>query len=113
MVAAGRETRKLKVAINAPAQVEPEKRMVAKIKVDNLGGKKAMVTVSAVDVGTSISPFPKHQIRLISSSANIASAQNSSDLHGVDQSVLISGRQTNGGWTGKRDTKSTPEAGSW
>ena len=26
-----RETRKLKVAINAPAQVEPEKRMVAKL----------------------------------------------------------------------------------
>ena len=46
-----RETRQLKVSVNAPAQVEPEKRMVAKVKVDGAAGKAAMVTISAVDVG--------------------------------------------------------------
>lgn len=45
------ETQKLKVAIQAPNQVEPEKRIVAKIKVDGMAGQNAMVTLSAVDVG--------------------------------------------------------------
>ena len=59
-----------------------------KIKVDNLGGKKAMVTVSAVDVGI-LNITNKHQIRLISSSANIASAQNSAICMRRRSSVLM------------------------
>lgn len=46
-----RENRKLKVSINAPKEVEPDRRVMTKIKVDGAEGKVAMVTVSAVDVG--------------------------------------------------------------
>ena len=46
-----RDTRKLKVSIKAPKEIEPDKKMTTKIKVDGANGKIAMVTVSAVDVG--------------------------------------------------------------
>ena len=106
-----REARKLKVKVNVPAQIEPEKRMVAKVKVENAGGKKAMVTVSAVDVGIlnitnfkTPDPFDfffgKHRF-----------GAELSDLYGklierLDGSI---GKIKWGGDAGKRDTKSMPK----
>ena len=49
-----REDRQLKVALSAPAKVEPEKRTLVKVKVEGLagpGGQSGIVTLSAVDVG--------------------------------------------------------------
>jgi uncharacterized protein YfaS (alpha-2-macroglobulin family) len=46
-----REDRQLKVALMAPAKVEPEKRATVKVKVDGLAGQTGIVTLSAVDVG--------------------------------------------------------------
>jgi alpha-2-macroglobulin len=46
-----RDDRKLKVAITAPAKVQPEKRASVKVKADGLAGQAALVTLSAVDVG--------------------------------------------------------------
>ena len=46
-----RTERQLKVSLTAPNQVEPDKKMTTKIKVEGAAGKTAMVTLSAVDVG--------------------------------------------------------------
>jgi alpha-2-macroglobulin len=46
-----REDRQLKVALQAPAKVLPEKRATVKIKVDGLAGQSGFVTLSAVDAG--------------------------------------------------------------
>ncbi|MES2899075.1 MAG: alpha-2-macroglobulin [Pseudomonadota bacterium] len=46
-----RAARQLAVTLSAPAQVEPEKRATAKIRVANAANKRVMVTLSAVDAG--------------------------------------------------------------
>jgi uncharacterized protein YfaS (alpha-2-macroglobulin family) len=46
-----RDDRQLKVTLQAPAKVLPEKRALVKVKVDGLANQTGMVTVSAVDVG--------------------------------------------------------------
>lgn len=46
-----RDERKLKVTLNAPADAQPERRVLTKIKVDGAAGKRALVTLSAVDTG--------------------------------------------------------------
>jgi uncharacterized protein YfaS (alpha-2-macroglobulin family) len=46
-----REDRKLKVALEAPAKTVPSTTLPVKVKVPQLAGKQAIVTVSAVDVG--------------------------------------------------------------
>ncbi|MBI1834718.1 MAG: alpha-2-macroglobulin family protein, partial [Burkholderiales bacterium] len=106
-----RDARKLKVALNAPAQVEPEKRMIAKIKVDNAAGKKAMITVSAVDLGilniTSFKTpdpfdffFGKHRY-----------GAELSDIYGklIERMDGTPGKIKWGGDAAKRDTKSMPK----
>jgi alpha-2-macroglobulin len=105
-----REARKLNVAINAPNQVEPDKRMVAKIKVDGAAGKSAMVTLSAVDVGilniTSFKTpdpfdffFGKHRY-----------SPELTDIYGklIERMDGIAGKLKWGGDAGKRDSKSMP-----
>lgn len=106
-----RDARKLKVALTAPAQVEPEKRMTTKIKVDNAAGKKAMITVSAVDLGIlnitnfkTPDPFDfffgKHRF-----GAEI------SDIYGklIERMDGTPGKIKWGGDAAKRDTKSMPK----
>jgi alpha-2-macroglobulin len=106
-----RESRKLNVKITAPAQVEPEKRMIAKVKVDSAAGKTAMVTVSAVDVGilniTSFKTpdpfdffFGKHRF-----------GAELSDIYGklIERMDGTPGKIKWGGDAGKRDTKSMPK----
>jgi uncharacterized protein YfaS (alpha-2-macroglobulin family) len=46
-----RSERKIEVAIEAPAQMKPETELPVTVKAPALAGKKAYVTVSAVDVG--------------------------------------------------------------
>lgn len=46
-----REDRRLKVALDAPAKVEPETKTTVKVKVDGATGQAAWVTLSAVDQG--------------------------------------------------------------
>lgn len=46
-----REDRRLKVALDAPAKVEPETNTTVKVKVDGAAGQSAWVTLSAVDQG--------------------------------------------------------------
>jgi alpha-2-macroglobulin len=106
-----RESRKLNVKITAPAQVEPEKRIVARVKVDGAAGKSAMVTVSAVDVGilniTSFKTpdpfdffFGKHRF-----------GAELSDIYGklIERMDGTPGNIKWGGDAGKRDTKSMPK----
>ncbi|MES2322639.1 MAG: alpha-2-macroglobulin [Pseudomonadota bacterium] len=106
-----RDTRKLKVSVSAPAQVEPEKRMVAKVKVDNAANKRVMVTLSAVDVGIlNITSFPtpdpfdfffgKHRF-----------GPELSDIYGklIERMDGAPGTLKWGGDAGKRDTKSMPK----
>ncbi|HEV2608334.1 MAG TPA: alpha-2-macroglobulin, partial [Xanthomonadaceae bacterium] len=55
----GRTDRELKVALSVPAQMLPERQLPVAIKVPQLAGKQAYVTVSAVDVGIlNITRFP-------------------------------------------------------
>ncbi len=106
-----RDSRKLKVSITAPAQVVPEKRMIAKVKVDGAAGKTAMVTVSAVDVGIlnitnfkTPDPFDfffgKHRF-----------GAELSDIYGklIERMDGTPGKIKWGGDAGKRDTKSMPK----
>lgn len=106
-----RETRKLKVSVTAPAQVEPEKRMVARVKVDGAAGKTAKVTVSAVDVGilniTSFKTpdpfdffFGKHRF-----------GAELSDMYGkiIERMDGTPGKIKWGGDASKRDTQSMPK----
>ncbi len=106
-----REARKLKVAIKAPNRVAPEKRMVAKIKVDGAAGKAAMVTVSAVDVGIlnitrfkTPDPFDfffgKHRY-----------GAELSDIYGklIERMDGTPGRLKWGGDAGMRDSRSMPK----
>ncbi|WP_256079577.1 alpha-2-macroglobulin [Massilia sp. YIM B04103] len=106
-----RESRKLKVSLAAPTQVVPDKRMVAKVKVDGAAGKAAMVTLSAVDVGilniTSFkSPDPfdfffgKHRF-----------GAELSDIYGklIERMDGTPGKIKWGGDAGKRDTRSMPK----
>lgn len=54
-----REDRRLKVALDAPAKVEPETKTTVKVKVDGAAGQAAWVTLSAVDQGIlNITKFP-------------------------------------------------------
>ncbi len=46
-----RDDRRLKVALDAPAKVEPETKTTVKVKVDGATGQAAWVTLSAVDQG--------------------------------------------------------------
>lgn len=105
-----REDRKLKVALEAPAKTQPSTTLPVKIKVPQLAGKPAIVTVSAVDVGilniTNFKTpdpadffFGKHRY-----GADIL------DLYGrliekMDGNVA---QQRFGGDAGKRDTQSMP-----
>jgi uncharacterized protein YfaS (alpha-2-macroglobulin family) len=106
-----REARKLKVSLTAPQQVVPDKRMIAKVKVDGAAGKSAMVTVSAVDVGilniTSFkSPDPfdfffgKHRF-----------GAELTDIYGklIERMDGTPGKIKWGGDAGKRDTQSMPK----
>ena len=106
-----REARKLKVAVTAPAQVEPEKRAVAKVKVDGAAGKRVLVTLSAVDVGilniTSFATpdpfdffFGKHRF-----------GPELSDIYGklIERLDGAPGKLKWGGDAGKRDTRSMPK----
>jgi alpha-2-macroglobulin len=106
-----REMRKLKVSVTAPAQVEPEKRMVARIKVDNAAGKRVMVTLSAVDAGilnitgfASPDPFDfffgKHRF-----------GPELTDIYGklIERMDGTPGKIKWGGDAGKRDTRSMPK----
>ncbi|RZJ13203.1 MAG: alpha-2-macroglobulin family protein [Rubrivivax sp.] len=105
-----REDRKLKVALEAPAKTVPSTALPIKVKVPQLAGKQAIVTVSAVDVGilniTNFKTpdpadffFGKHRY-----GADIL------DLYGrliekMDGNVA---QQRFGGDAGKRDTQSMP-----
>jgi alpha-2-macroglobulin len=106
-----RESRKLKVSVTAPARVEPEKRMLAHVKVDGAAGKTAMVTVSAVDVGilniTSFKTpdpfdffFGKHRF-----------GAELSDIYGklIERMDGTPGKLKWGGDAGMRDTRSMPK----
>lgn len=54
-----RTERQLKVALQAPAKVLPEKRATVRVKAEGLSGQAALVTLSAVDVGIlNITRFP-------------------------------------------------------
>ena len=60
-----REDRRLKLRLEAPAKVQPERQATVKVKVEGLAGKPAMLTLSAVDVGilnitSYASPDPFH-----------------------------------------------------
>ncbi|WP_298232272.1 alpha-2-macroglobulin [uncultured Azohydromonas sp.] len=46
-----RQERQLKVALQAPAKVLPEKRATVRVKAEGLSGQAALVTLHAVDVG--------------------------------------------------------------
>ncbi len=105
-----REDRKLKVALEAPAKTVPSTALPVRVKVPQLAGKAAIVTVSAVDVGIlnitnykTPDPvdffFGKHRY-----GADIL------DLYGrliekMDGNVA---QQRFGGDAGKRDTQSMP-----
>ncbi|MGO4377183.1 alpha-2-macroglobulin [Pseudoduganella sp. RAF19] len=106
-----RSARKLKVSLTAPPQVEPEKHMTVKVKVDGAAGKAAMVTVSAVDVGilniTSFKTpdpfdffFGKHRF-----------GPELSDIYGklIERMDGTPGKIKWGGDAGKRDTRSMPK----
>jgi len=106
-----RTARKLKVSLTAPAQVEPEKRMSVKVKVDGAAGKAAMVTLSAVDVGIlnitnfkTPDPFDfffgKHRF-----------GPELSDIYGklIERMDGTPGKIKWGGDAGKRDTRSMPK----
>ncbi|MDB5813680.1 MAG: alpha-2-macroglobulin [Rhodocyclales bacterium] len=106
-----RESRKLKVSVTAPARVEPEKRMLAHVKVDGAAGKAAMVTVSAVDVGilniTSFKTpdpfdffFGKHRF-----------GAELTDIYGklIERMDGTPGKLKWGGDAGMRDTRSMPK----
>jgi len=54
-----RSARKVEVTLDAPAQMKPETTLPVRIKVPDLAGSSAFVTVSAVDVGIlNITRFP-------------------------------------------------------
>lgn len=54
-----RSTRKVAVTLTAPKQVKPEQPLPVTVKAPQLAGKKAWVTISAVDVGIlNITRFP-------------------------------------------------------
>ncbi|HEY9110119.1 MAG TPA: alpha-2-macroglobulin [Roseateles sp.] len=105
-----REDRKLKVALEAPAKTVPSTPLPVKVKVPQLAGKPAIVTVSAVDVGilniTNFKTpdpadffFGKHRY-----------GADMLDLYGrliekMDGNVA---QQRFGGDAGKRDTQSMP-----
>lgn len=105
-----REDRKLKVALEAPAKTQPSTALPIKVKVPQLAGKPAIVTVSAVDVGilniTNFKTpdpadffFGKHRY-----GADIL------DLYGrlIEKMDGNTAQQRFGGDAGKRDTQSMP-----
>ena len=105
-----REDRKPKVELVAPPKATPEQALPIKVKVPQLAGKQAMVTVSAVDVGIlnitrykTPDPqdffFGKHRY-----GADLL------DLYGkvIERMEGNAARQRFGGDAGKRDTQSMP-----
>src|SRR4029078_10057439 len=55
-----RSDRKVEVSIEAPQQMKPETELPVTVNAPALAGKKAYVTVSAVDVGIlNITRFPR------------------------------------------------------
>jgi alpha-2-macroglobulin len=105
-----REDRKLKVALEAPAKTVPSTALPIKVKVPQLAGKPAIVTVSAVDVGilniTSFKTpdpadffFGKHRY-----------GADMLDLYGrlIEKMEGNTAQQRFGGDAGKRDTQSMP-----
>lgn len=105
------EKEKLKVAIQAPNQVEPEKRVVAKIKVDGLAGQNAMVTLSAVDVGIlNITNFKTPDAFDFFFGKHRFGAE-LNDVYGklIERMDGTPGKIKWGGDAGKRDTRSMPK----
>ncbi len=105
-----REDRKLKVALEAPAKTQPSVALPVKVKVPQLAGKAAIVTVSAVDVGilniTNFKTpdpadffFGKHRY-----------GADMLDLYGrlIEKMDGNTAQQRFGGDAGKRDTQSLP-----
>ncbi|MDP5237890.1 alpha-2-macroglobulin [Uliginosibacterium sp. 31-16] len=106
-----REDRRLKVQVTAPDKVLPEKKTTVKVKVDNIAGKQAIVTLSAVDVGIlnitrfkTPDPFDfffgKHRY-----------APELVDLYGklIEKMEGDKGKLKWGGDAGMRDSKSMPK----
>lgn len=105
------EAQKLKVAIQAPNQVEPEKRVTAKIKVDGMAGQNAMVTLSAVDVGIlNITDFKTPDAFDFFFGKHRFSAE-LTDVYGklIERMDGTPGKIKWGGDAGKRDTRSMPK----
>lgn len=105
-----REDRKPKVELVAPPKATPEQALPIKVKVPQLAGKQAMVTVSAVDVGIlnitrykTPDPqdffFGKHRY-----------GADMLDFYGklIERMEGNTARQRFGGDAGKRDTQSMP-----
>ncbi|MCY4745912.1 alpha-2-macroglobulin [Pelomonas sp. UHG3] len=105
-----REDRKLKVALEAPTKTQPSTTLPVKVKVPQLAGKSAVVTLSAVDLGIlSITHFKtpdpadfffgKHRY-----GADLL------DLYGrlIEKMDGNTAQQRFGGDAGKRDTQSLP-----
>lgn len=126
-----RESRKLKVSLSAPTQVVPEKRMLAKIKVEglaintnakadakadkktetNLAGKTAIVTLSAVDAGIlSITHF-KTPDPFDFFFGKHRFGPELTDIYGklIERMDGAPGKLKWGGDAGKRDTQSMPK----
>jgi uncharacterized protein YfaS (alpha-2-macroglobulin family) len=106
-----REERKLKVAIDAPPKVLPERRMSVKVRVEGAAGQSGHVTLSAVDVGIlnitrfkTPDPFDfffgKHRY-----------APELLDIYGklIEKMDGTRGRLKWGGDAGMRDTRSLPK----
>jgi uncharacterized protein YfaS (alpha-2-macroglobulin family) len=106
-----RGERQLKVALQAPTKVLPEKRMTVKVKVDGLANQSGIVTVSAVDVGIlNITRyktpdafdffFGKHRF-----------APELLDMYGklIEKMDGITGKLKFGGDSSMRDSKSLPK----
>lgn len=106
-----REERKLRVAVEAPAKVLPERRMSVKVRVEGAAGQPGHVTLSAVDVGIlnitrfkTPDPFDfffgKHRY-----------APELLDIYGklIEKMDGTRGRLKWGGDAGMRDTRSLPK----
>jgi uncharacterized protein YfaS (alpha-2-macroglobulin family) len=106
-----RSERQLKVSLQAPAKVLPEKRTTVKVKVDGLANQTGIVTLSAVDVGIlNITRyktpdafdffFGKHRF-----------APELLDMYGklIEKMDGITGKLKFGGDSAMRDSKSLPK----
>lgn len=105
-----REDRKAKVALTVPAKTQPSTPLPISVKVPQLAGKAAIVTVSAVDVGIlNITNFktPDPQDFFFGKHRYGADML---DLYGrlIEKMEGNAARQRFGGDAGKRDTQAMP-----